>query len=299
MLHGLRRGREARRRRDADETPEEDVMAMRIVVDSLDDVPEAHKAQVEQLEDGKVAFELDALPDTSRLERTVEALRKERDGAAKQLREVNQRIEQDGQQLEQLGGWDKIRELLEERERVKEEEARQHGKIEDLYKGQLEAEQKKARTEIEKRDAAIKELTEAMANLTREVDIAKAMEVAKPLDWLRTHTQLWLEKQAITRKDEDGRWRTYARMDDGELDLVEYAEKWVKTPEGQQFTRGMEAEGGGASTVNGARVVSDPFKSGNRTQQAQLFRENPQRYEKLKAEHDARRHQGVPARART
>lgn len=254
-------------------------MTMKLVVETLDDVPTEHHALYTQDDEGKFRLQVEGVEDVSGLKKTVAQLRQEKDGAQKLAREAQKAVEDLKARQEEIFGdldVEQVKELLAERQQKREDELREQGKLEDMYKSQIKGLEDKHAKELAKLKEHLEEREALLRKRTMTSDLATAVEAAKPVDWLRQHTSLWLERQAEVRRDEDGEYRTYARFSDGELyPLDQYAELWAKTEEGQKFTRGPEINGGGGGTVNGAGSgKSNPWVSGDVAAQHKLMNEN-------------------------
>lgn len=263
---------------------------MKLVFDSIEAVPEAYRAKAQEQEGGGFVVELDALPDTSKLEGTVSALRKERDGAQKQARELKQQIEEFSpiaELIESFGGADQLKEVLAEREQHREKEAQEKGQTEELYKSKIANLEKKWAKEREQLVADIERWKSVFMSDRKAAKVSEAMNKIGVLPEYWDLAENYMKTRAEVR-EVDGQFDVVMPDGDGDKPLLEWAELYASTEKGQKIVRGPQTGGGGADTVNGGgQKPSNPFakETWNVTEQGRLRMENPDRYRQLRAQH--------------
>lgn len=175
-------------------------------------------------------------------------------------------------------------ELLTEGKNVKKQNAEFKTQIEELiaFKDEVEESQAAAagdhKTALERTEKRYKKQIE---KLTSERDsVQKQLEavvldkgISDELDGLRVFPDLKADLVKIFRSD--------ARIDDGQgvindQSIKDYLAEWANTDKAKHYIQAQMNNGGGAAGGKNGRVngTDNPFKSGNRTEQARLIRSN-------------------------
>lgn len=178
-----------------------------------------------------------------------------------------------------------VRELLSEKEKSKEDEAKQKGDWEKI----LEARDTKHATQIESIQAELggrAERAEAFARkLVKDVALAEALREAKILPQFQEAASVLLANE-IKIKDDEGSFSAFAEIDEREMGVNEFVRLWSESDKGKHFVQAPANSGGGSTNGKGngsGSTTVNPFKAGsvNLTQQGQILKSDPNKARQL------------------
>lgn len=172
-------------------------MPLKLIVDSLDGIDDASKALYVQ-KDGKYHLDVDGLPDTSTLEKTLKTVRAERENFERELKDIRNKFSG-------IKDPDQVRKLLEQIESDEEAALIASGKVSEVVQKRTEkhmaAMQAKVDAALAQEQAAIKKANVFTERVLKGqvAQEAMALEVFdKALD------DVWLRAKAIFVLDDEG-----------------------------------------------------------------------------------------------
>lgn len=251
-------------------------MTLQLVVDSLDEVEEAHRGLYKEA-DGKFRLVVEGAEDVSGLKNTVDKLRAERDRSSAAARKLEKELSELRGQIEGLGDLDSIKEMLAQHEKEKEDRAREKGEFEKIQQEKHERAVRAKEQEIEALKQAYADLEGELKTHVRKARIAEGLNKAQAHPDYREFAEMRLERLVEIEKGEDGHYDAFVRDGETLKPVMEYIDAWVGTDEGQRFTRGPATNGGGADNVTGNSGAPNPWKTNDVLAQHRMFNENPER----------------------
>jgi hypothetical protein len=273
-------------------------VALKAVVETLDDVPEAlHAEYVEK--DGKFYLEFEGEsykvhPAIQPLANALTNAKKERDTIRRERDALKTRVEG----LPDDFDADRYAQLIhEDEERKKDPNYKPGGNAEELQRMRQQLEQrltaaeKKRLDEIAAKDVEIQERDATIRTLVAEEGLQKALVQAGVDSPFLPATQALLSRAVKVEVDEEsGRPRAVVETDLGTVPVEQYVENWAKSDAGKVYVRkptggGAGGDGRGATNGSGKRDVN-PWAptTRNLTEQGRLVRDDKQRAERLMRE---------------
>jgi len=182
-------------------------MPLKLVTDSLDGIDDASKSLYIKKDDGKFHLDVDGLPDTSTLEKTLRTVRGERETFERELKEIRQKFAG-------IKDPEQVKKLMQQLENDEEAALIASGKVSEVVQRRTEkhmaAIQAKLDAAIASEQAAIKKASVFTERVLKGqvAQEAMALEVFdKALDdiWLRAKAQFVLDDTGTAvAKDEKG-----------------------------------------------------------------------------------------------
>lgn len=261
-------------------------MALKAILDSLDDLPDEQRALYREANAadgdayrGKFILIVDA--EDIRNHPNVKGLKSALDKRMGEVRTLK----------EQLAGWhskfgDNPEELpegfsVEEFERLKSDaDGKKSGKIDERLAAQRVELEKKAGTEIEKRDKRIERLERILRRKTVDETLTASLLKEGVDPKLMPAARAMLKEKGIIKLEEDAEREDFNALVEtplGEyLPLPNYVAQWVTGEEGKPFI--AKATGGNANGGTGSQSRrANPWKKDqwNATAQSQIIRDDP------------------------
>ena len=212
-------------------------MALKAVVESLDEVPEAVREMYKQdgdayrLEVEGVEFE----DEVAGLKTALEREREERKKLAKALKGKPDLTAEDAEELERL---------RQERAEAERKKLEAEGKWEELRtKLQKEYDEK-----VQAKAAEVKERDSYIERLVVDNELRRALtEIGVHKDYLEAVEAMMKLRGPRVQKGEDGYRGVFPDELHGDKPITEYVQEWAKTDQAQRFIEASGATGGGAS----------------------------------------------------
>lgn len=246
-------------------------MALKAILETLDDVPEEIKKEYkEQTLDGKVCYVLDVegvdtLPSVKNLKTAHESVKKDK-------RELTAKLQTAEEKLEGLPedfnaqAYEELKAKAEGKEPPKTDE--QVAQV----RRQLE---EKHNRELGKKDERIIKL-EAKLNRTIVDDALTSalVEAGVAKEFLAAAKAMLKDKGIIKLKEEDEEFKANVETDMGPMDIAAFIKDWTASEEGKVFV--TKPAGGGASGSDGRKTDENPWAKDtvSLTKQGQIVREN-------------------------
>ena len=247
-------------------------MALKTVVDSMDDVPEALQAEyVEQ--DGKFVLRIDGIDDhpaVVNLKTAHERTKTKNKALTDELTAAKSRLEGLPEDFD-AETYEELRTAAEGKEPPKTDE--QVARVREQLERKHQAELAKERAERERLDGLLRK---------RTVDDAlgqSLMEASVDQKFLAASKALLKDRVKVT--DEDGDYVAVVETDMGPMPLKKYVADWAGTDEGKVFV--SKPTGGDARGGTGQRFAENPFDDQggkvkpNRTKQQEAILANPEK----------------------
>lgn len=252
-------------------------MALKVVVETLDDLDEATKALYkEQTIGGKPMFVLDvegieAHPTITNLKTAFERVKKDKKELGDKVTAFEERFEGVPDEFN-AEAYEALKAQAEGKEPQKTDEAVAG------VRAQLE---KKHQTEIQKKDERINVLTSALQNSLVDDRLTAALvenNVAK--EYLPAVRALIKSKGVAKLHEEEGKFGAVVETDVGPSDISQFVKDWASSEEGKSFIKAPA--GGGAGGGRGADLKDNPWdnsngKKPNLTKQQELIQANPEK----------------------
>lgn len=266
-------------------------MAIKSIVESLEEVPEALHEDYEEGEDGKFVLRKDAFEDHpawKKLKGTLNSVDREKREAQKKAQRFDQLAEVLPEDLD-----------LSEADEDRREKAFQYlrGEIDfdggsgDPSPDQIEKIKRGEREKAQKQVTKVQEDADRYKNLfiqtVRDQALTEALSEAKVLEPLRPAVQAMFRDKAKVEVGDDGQPSVMIEGEYGPQDLKSYMKEWAQTDQGAYFVQAPENRGGGARGGQGSGRVKNPWSPDNwsMTEQSRIYREDPERARKMAAEH--------------
>jgi hypothetical protein len=246
-------------------------MALKTILDSLDDVPDALKTEYKEV-DGKFVLDLegiDAHPSVVNLKTAHERQKQSNKTLQTDLTAAKARLEGlpddfDADQYETLKAQAEGKAAPKTDEQVAQ------------IRAQLE---KKHAAELGKKDERITTLEGAVTRATIDDGLSKALDEAGIDPAFKPGAMALLKsKGAVKLVEEDGTFKAQVETDMGPMPLAGYVKDWSGSDEGKIYVK--KPTGGDAPGGKGQQFADNPWDSSNGkkpnlTKQQQLISENP------------------------
>jgi len=256
-------------------------MALKAVLDNLDDVPEAlHDEYTKKTVNGKEVYilnveDLDSHPSVRNLKNAHEAVKKKRDELKEELETTTARFEG----LPEDFNADAYKTL----------KAAAEGKGGQLSEEQIKEiradERKKVTKELEPKVQRAERLDAEVRRRTIEGGLTQALlDAGVSKEFLPAVRAMLKERGKIDLIDEDGQFDARVETNLGPQSIAEFVMDWAASPEGKAFMG--KPSGGDAGGNNGKSKDENPFvvaQGGkiNLTKVQNLVKENPEKARQL------------------
>lgn len=246
-------------------------MALKTVLDNLDDVPEALRAEYKEI-DGKFVLDLDGIdvhPTVVNLKTAHERQKQTNRTLQSDLTAARTRLEGLPDDFD-ADAYEALQAQAEGKAPAKTDE--QVAQI----RQQLE---RKHQADLAKKDERINTLTGAVNKLSIDDGLSKALDEAGVDPAFKPGAMALLKsKGAVKLVEEDGHFKAQVDTDMGPMPLGSYVKDWSGSEEGKIYVK--KATGGDAQGGTGARFADNPWDSSNGkkpnlTKQQQAISENP------------------------
>ncbi|MFC3628218.1 hypothetical protein ACFOM8_02025 [Paracoccus angustae] len=246
-------------------------MALKTIIDNLDDVPEVLKAEYTEI-DGKYVLDLEGIdghPSVVNLKTAHERQKQANRTMQSELTAARARLEGLPDDFD-ADAFEALQQQAEGKPPQKTEE--QVAQV----RQQLE---KKHSAELTKKDQRIAVLEGAVTKATIEDGISKALDEAGVDPAFKPGAMALLRsKGAVKLVEEDGQFKAQVETDMGPMPLANYVKDWSGSDEGKIYVK--KATGGDALGGQGNRFTDNPWDSSNGkkpnlTKQQQIIQENP------------------------
>ncbi len=236
-------------------------MALKAVLDALDDVQDATKPLYAETEDGKFVLTVSGIddhPDVSNLRNAYRREKERREKLSSDLDEVN----------------GKLKSIPDDFDPHKWEAAKKGeklaGDLPELRKA-LEAERDAVKAERDKLKGEVYSL-----KVSNTLDEAlKSNGITTPAFQKAARALL---KDAV-KLDDDG--KAVIETDMGPQPIGDYVKRWVSGDEGKAFVSPAKGGGAGGSTGGSPSITKDQFDAMDTKARTELFRSDPETFKKL------------------
>lgn len=239
-------------------------MALKTVVDALDDVLEAFRSEYKE-QDGRFILDIegvDAHPAVANLKSAHERQKTANKTLQTDLTAAKSRLEGLPDDFD-ADAYDALKSQAEGKAPPKTDE--QVAQV----RAQLE---KKHSTELAKKDERINALTGAVTKATIDDGLSKALDEAGVDPAFKPGAMALLKsKGAVKLVEEDGQFKAQVETDMGPMPLAGYVKDWSGSDEGKIYVK--KPTGGDAPGGKGQQFADNPFdpKNPNRTKQQELI----------------------------
>lgn len=239
-------------------------MALKTIVDSLDDVPEAFRGEYKE-QDGRFILDIegvDAHPAVANLKSAHERQKQANKTLQTDLAAAKDRLEGLPDDFD-ADAYEALKQQAEGKAPPKTDE--QVAQV----RNQLE---KKHSTELAKKDERIAMLEGAVSRATIDDGLSKALDEAGVDPAFKPGAMALLKsKGAVKLVEEDGQFKAQVETDMGPMPLAGYVKDWSGSDEGKIYVK--KPTGGDATGGTGQQFTENPFdpKNPNRTKQQELI----------------------------
>lgn len=239
-------------------------MALKTIVDNLDDVPEALRGEYKEI-DGKFVLDIegiDAHPSVVNLKTAHERQKTANKTLQTDLTAAKARLEGLPDDFD-VDAYEALQAQAEGKAPAKTDE--QVAQV----RAQLE---KKHQAELGKKDERIATLEGAVTKATIDDGLSKALDEAGVDPAFKPGAMALLKsKGAVKLIEEDGTFKAQVETDMGPMPLAGYVKDWSGSDEGKIYVK--KATGGDAPGGNGRTFADNPFdpKNPNKTKQQELI----------------------------
>lgn len=246
-------------------------MALKTILDALDDVPDALKTEYKEI-DGKFVLDLDGIdahPSVVNLKTAHERQKQATRTAQTDLAAAKARLEGLPDDFD-ADAYEALKATAEGKAPAKTDE--QVAQV----RAQLE---KKHNAELAKKDERISTLEGAVSRATIDDGLSKALDEAGIDPAFKPGAMALLKsKGAVKLVEEDGQFKATVETDMGPMPLAGYVKDWSGSDEGKIYVK--KPTGGDAGGGNGQKFADNPWDSSNGkkpnlTKQQQLISESP------------------------
>ena len=264
-------------------------MALKAVVENLDDVEEGFRSEYAEKEvGGKKVWVLDIVdvrvhPDTQALKNALDRVRQEKTTAEQQLSESRLKLEGLPDDFDPAE-FNRLRTEAEERQRNPDNTEAQLQSQRTIYEQRLQAAERKRQEDLAKKEEDIRKRDAVIERRVVDDELQKALAeqgVTGPL--LRAAAAMHRSNIKTRRDPDTGEVTAFFETDIGETPVTEFLANWAKGDEGKAFV--PKATGGGAQGGGPQRGASEPNPwkpdTRNLTQQGQIVRADPNKAERL------------------
>ncbi len=235
-------------------------MALKSVLDSLDDVPEALKEHYKANEDGKFILQVegsDSLPDVANLKNAYTRVKDDRDAIKTERDTLKTKVETFPSDFDQQK-WD---------------DAKAGKKVDDTalveLRKELEAERDTEKTRADQAEAKL-------SNFGTERDLDGALLEAGVTDAALVKGARAILAGSVKTSDEG---KAYVDTDMGPVPLGEHVKRWA-AGEGKAFV--TPAKGGGQQGKDDNKTGSKKWSEMTSGEKTRLHQENPEEYKRVK-----------------
>lgn len=264
-------------------------MAIKSIVESLEEVPEALHEDYEENEDGKYVLRKEAFEDHpafKKLKGTLNTLDREKRDAQKKAQR-----------------FDALAEILPEDLDLTETDEERRSKAFQYLRGEIDFEggtadaeaiekvRQAERQKAEKREGKVREEADHYKGLfmqtVRDQAIIEAMGEAKILDPYRPAVKAMFRDKAKVEVGDDGMPAVLIDGEYGPQDFKSFLKEWAQTDEGKYFVQGDGNAGGGSRGSRGEGKLKNPWSNEHWSmrEQGRIFQEDPERAKRMAAEH--------------
>jgi hypothetical protein len=242
-------------------------MALKTILDTLDDVPEALHGEYKEV-DGKFILDIegiDAHPAVVNLKTAHERVKADKKKATDELAATKARLEGlpddfDADAYETL---------------VQQAEGKEPAKTDEQVAQVRQQLERKHQADLAKKDERITTLEGAVTKATIDDGLSKALDEAGIDPAFKPAAMALLKsKGAVKLVEEDDQFKAQVETDMGPMPLAGYVKDWAGGDEGKIFIK--KATGGDAPGGNGQKFTDNPFdpKNPNLTKQQELIAAN-------------------------
>ena len=262
-------------------------MALKAVVENIEDVEEAHRSEyVEKEIGGKKVHVLDIVdirthPETQALKNALDRVRQEKttvEGELSALKLKTEGLPEDFDPAE----FQRMKHEEEERQKNPNNADAQLQSQKQMYEQRLTNAEKKRQDDLAKKDEEIRKLNGIIERRVVDDELTKALVeqgVQGPL--LRAATAMH-RGNIKTKKDPDtGEVEAFFETDLGPEPVGKFLENWSKSDEGKAFVPKPAGGGAGGSQGDKRGTTDNPWKTGNLTAQGLAIRADPRKAEQL------------------
>jgi hypothetical protein len=239
-------------------------MALKTILDKLDDVPEALKGEYKEI-DGKFVLDLDGIdihPAVVNLKTAHERTKQKLKTTTTEIETLKARVEGLPDDFD-ADAYEVLKSTAEGKAPAKTDE--QVAQI----RQQLE---RKHQGELAKKDERINALTGAVTKATIDDGLSKALDEAGVDPAFKPGAMALLKaKGAVKLVEEDGLFKAQVETDMGPMPLASYVKDWSGSDEGKIYVK--KPTGGDAKGGDGQKFADNPFdpKNPNKTKQQELI----------------------------
>ena len=245
-------------------------MALKTILDNLDDVPEALKGEYKEI-DGKFVLDLEGIdvhPAVVNLKTAHERTKQKLKTTTTDIDALKARVEGLPDDFD-ADAYEALKATAEGKAPAKTDEQILQ------VRQQLE---KKHNTELAKKDERINALTGAVTKATIDDGLSKALDEAGVDPAFKPGAMALLKsKGAVKLVEEDGTFKAQVETDMGPMPLAGYVKDWSGSDEGKIYVK--KPTGGDAPGGNGQKFADNPWdtsngKKANLTKQQELIATN-------------------------
>lgn len=266
-------------------------MALKAVLDNLDDVPEAFHGEYEE-KDGKFFLSVEGVDDhpaVANLKSALERQKADRKKAAEKrdaLKEKCAGIPEDfsADEWARLKAMDEAGDDAGDAKDVRQKVEEATGRLKARYEAQALADKKRLEAVIAEKDETIAKLDAQIRKQLVDDGLTRALAeagVVKPAFLKAAKALLAPDVEVL---DEDGDYTARMKPDLGGDDLAKFVQNWVQTDDGKGFVEPARGAGApGSGNGRGSDAANNPFgkTTWNKTEQGRLYSADRTKAERL------------------
>lgn len=251
-------------------------MALKTILDTLDDVPEALHAEYKEV-DGKFVLDLegiDAHPTVVNLKTAHERQKQSNRTLTAELTAAKARLEGLPDDFD-VDAYETL---------VQQAEGKAPPKPDEQVIQVRQQLERKHKSELDKKDERIATLEGAVTKATIDDGLSKALDEAGIDPAFKPGAMALLKsKGSVKLIEEDGQFKAQVETDMGPMPLPGFVKEWSGSDEGKIYVK--KPTGGDAPGSDGRKVEANPWAKDtfNLTKQGEIARADPTKAQRLKA----------------